>query len=93
MMRIKNTLGDLNNSLFSQLEKLNDDDLTGEDLEKEIRRSEAMSSIAEQIIHTGDLELKAIKHFDEYGYKREKAIPDLLEVREEGKLDASEKDL
>ena len=34
---MKNTLGDLNNHLFAQLEKLGDDDLTGEELESELR--------------------------------------------------------
>lgn len=34
---MKNTLGDLNNHLFAQLEKLGDDDLTGEELERAIR--------------------------------------------------------
>lgn len=36
---MKNTLGDLNNHLFAQLEKLGDDDLTGEELESELKRS------------------------------------------------------
>ena len=40
---MKNTLGDLNNHLFAQLEKLGDDDLKGNELEAEIRRSEAMA--------------------------------------------------
>lgn len=37
---MKNTLGDLNNHLFAQLEKLSDDDLSGDELDTEIRRSE-----------------------------------------------------
>ena len=36
---MKNTLGDLNNHLFAQLEKLSDDDLSGDELDTEIRRS------------------------------------------------------
>ena len=33
---MKNTLGDLNNHLFAQLEKLGDEDLKGDELEAEI---------------------------------------------------------
>ena len=39
---MKNTLGDLNNLLFAQLEKLGDDDLNGEEMDAEIRRAETM---------------------------------------------------
>lgn len=81
---MKNTLGDLNNHLFAQLEKLNDDDLNGEELESEIKRSEAMAKIADQIIKNGELQFKAMKHMDEYGYERQKAIPEMLEVRSGG---------
>lgn len=49
---MKNTLGDLNNHLFAQLEKLGDEDLKGDELEAEIRRSEAMAKVGEQIIKT-----------------------------------------
>ena len=41
---MKNTLGDLNNHLFAQLEKLGDDDLTGEELESELKRTDAISA-------------------------------------------------
>ena len=78
---MKNTLSDLNNHLFAQLEKISDEELTGEILEAEIKRSEAIVKIGEQIIHNGELQLKAMKHMDEYGYKRDKSVPDMLEVR------------
>lgn len=78
---MRNTLGDLNNHLFSQLEKLNDDELKGDELDAEIKRTEAMAKIGEQIIRTGELQFKVIQHMDEYGYDREKAVPEMLEVR------------
>lgn len=37
---MKNTLSDLNNYLFESIERLNDDSLSEEALEKEIKRSE-----------------------------------------------------
>lgn len=78
---MKNTLGDLNNHLFAQLEKLNDDELVGEQLEAEIKRTEAMAKIGEQIIRNGELQFKAMQHMDEYGYERKKLVPEMLEVR------------
>ena len=53
MSMVKNTLGDLNNHLFAQLEKLGDEDLKGDELEAEIRRSEAMAKVGEQITLDG----------------------------------------
>lgn len=81
-MGTKNTLGDLNNHLFAQLEKLGDEDLSEEQLDKEIKRAEAMAKVGEQIIKTGELQLKAMKHMDEYGYERKKEVPEMLEMRE-----------
>lgn len=78
---MKNTLGDLNNHLFAQLEKINDDDLSGEALDAEIKRTEAMAKISEQIIKTGELQFKAMQHMDEYGYDRKKAVPEMLEIK------------
>lgn len=84
---MKNTLGDLNNHLFAQLEKLDDDDLNGEALELEIKRSEAMAKVSEQIIKTGELQFKAMQHMDEYGYERKKVVPEMLEVHAGGAFD------
>lgn len=64
---MKNTLTDLNNYLFEAIERLNDDELTDEQLEKEIKRSEAVQKVAKTIIDNGALALQAKKHLDEYG--------------------------
>lgn len=56
---MKNTMEDLNNHLFEQLERLNDEDLAGEKLEEEINRSKAVTSVATTIIQNGSLVLEA----------------------------------
>lgn len=63
---MKNTLNDLNNYLFEAIERLNDN-LSDEELEKEIKRSEAVQKVAKTIIENGSLALQAKKHLDEYG--------------------------
>jgi hypothetical protein len=62
---MKNKLSDLNDHLFEQLERLNDDDLKGEDLTREIARSQSMCTVATQIIAAGRLVLDAAKAADE----------------------------
>lgn len=75
---MKNTLGDLNNYLFQQLERLNDEDLKGENLEIEIKRSKAISEIAKNIINNGSLVLAAKKWHDDR-WDAEQDIPKMLE--------------
>lgn len=62
---MQNTLGDLNNHLFEQMERLNDDALTKEGLNNEIHRAKAMSQVASQIINNGKLVLDAQKFNDD----------------------------
>ena len=64
---MKNKLIDLNDHLFEQLERLNDEDLKGEELETEMNRAKAIAGIAQTIINNGDLMLKAHKQYEEYG--------------------------
>ena len=64
---MKNTLTDLNNYLFESLERINEDALDDAQLEKEIKRSEAVQKIAKTIIDNGNLALQAKKHLDEFG--------------------------
>lgn len=62
---MRNTLGDLQNHLFAQLERLSDEDLTGEKLNEEISRAKAVTSVASQIIANGALVLEAVKLADD----------------------------
>lgn len=84
---MKNTLEDLNNHLFEQLERLNDEKLDDECLEKEIRRSESMAKVAEQIIRNGELAYKVMVHMDEYHYDEKRQAPVMLESRRPGVVD------
>ena len=72
---MKNTLTDLNNYLFEAIERINDDSLDDAQLEKEIKRSEAVTKIAKTIIDNGNLALQAKKHLDEYGKGEEVELP------------------
>jgi hypothetical protein len=75
---MKNTLGDLNNHLFAQLERLSDEDLNGEKLADEINRSKAVTSVASQIIANGSLVLEARKLADDR-MNADTRIPKMLE--------------
>lgn len=62
---MKNTLGDLNNHLFAEIERLGDEDLSGENLEREIARANAITAVATQVIANGQLVLKAMQFSDD----------------------------
>lgn len=78
----RNTLADLNNHLFEQLERLMDDDATPEQMEKEIHRSKAVTAVAESIIRNGELNFKVMQHLNEYRQDGRLApVPQMLETR------------
>lgn len=75
---MKNTLGDLNNHLFAQLERLGDEDLTGEELVEEMNRAKSITAVASQIISNGSLVLQAQKLADNFVDANAK-MPKMLE--------------
>lgn len=71
---MRNTLGDLNNHLFAQMERLSDEDLAGEELQEEISRAKAVSSIAKDIVSNANTVLKAHEQLGSFGKKDPKAL-------------------
>lgn len=64
---MKNKMSDLNNHLFAQLERLSEEELTGEALDREVKRADAIVAVSEQIVAGVDLRLKAAKIIAEHG--------------------------
>ena len=85
-MATRNKLSDLNNHLFEQLERLNDDDYMNENADKEIERSKAIANVGKTIIENGKLASDAQKHADEWGYgqdRKPRSLPHLLGTSDE----------
>lgn len=76
--KVKNTLWDLNNHLFAQLERLGDEELTGDKLQEEISRAKSISDIATRVIANGSLVLNS-KKFMHDSYDADKNLPKMLE--------------
>jgi hypothetical protein len=57
----KNKLSDLNNHLFAQLERLNEEDLNDQQIKNEVSRAKAISGIASQVIKSAKVTIDAMK--------------------------------
>lgn len=75
---MKNTLGDLNNHLFAQLERLGDEDLKGDKLKEEVIRSKSITDVANNIIKNGSLVLEA-HHMMDDRMDADAKLPKMLE--------------
>lgn len=66
---MKNKLADLNNYLFEELERLNDDEELQDEnkLKRELERSKAITGVSQQIISNANVILKAKIHCDQFG--------------------------
>lgn len=80
---MKNTLMDLNNYLFEQIERINDDDLDEDELGMELKKADAIVGISDKIIRNGELAFKTMKHMDEYGYNAQRNVPKMLSSGED----------
>ncbi len=74
---MKNKLTDLNNHLFAQLERLADEGLSPEDVECEVKRTDAIVDVSDQVLRIADTGLKAAKLFAEHG---EAVLPHLPQI-------------
>lgn len=74
----KNTLLDLNDYLFAQLERLDDENLSADDLKLEICRAAAITSVGRVVIENARTVLDARKHADSDLGVDTKALPPLL---------------
>ena len=77
-MKLRNTLGDLNNHLFAQLERLSDEDISADQLKDEITRAQAVTSVANSIISNGNLILQA-KKFSANKIDDDENLPKMLQ--------------
>jgi hypothetical protein len=64
---MKNKLTDLNNHLFAQLERLGDEELDKDSMEKEVVRTKAIVDVAEQIISNAQIALSAAELVAKHG--------------------------
>lgn len=80
---MRNTLTDLNNHLFAEMERLSDEDLSGEALDTEISRAKALTGVSSQIIQNGKLMLDAIK-FQDDRMSLDTVVPRMLTGDEDG---------
>ena len=63
---MKNTLLDLNNHLFAEIERLGDEELKGDALAEELQRASGISNIAKNIIENANVTLQATKFMDDH---------------------------
>ena len=72
---MKDKLADLNNHLFAQLERLAEEGLDGETIERESKRAHAIVALADQILRGADLNLKAVSLLATHGDRFRDMLP------------------
>ncbi len=77
---MKNTLMDLNNHLFGALERVNDEELKGDELKAEVDRSKSVIGLGKEIINNARLAVDAEKLRLEYAPGHAK-LPGMLESK------------
>lgn len=75
----------LNEHLFEQLERLNDEELTPEQLDIELKRTEGMVKVSNSIIANEKIQLEVAKTALEYGKEAAVYIPQNLMITHDKK--------
>ncbi len=78
----KNTLSDLNNHLFAQLERLGEEDLTPDKLKMEVERSKMINGVAKNIIDNARVTLEGTRFLSD-NLPRNGAMPDQFKLKEQ----------
>ena len=65
----------MNNILFEQMERLQDDDLKGENLETELKKTKSIVDVASTVIENASLSLEAQKFLIDMGISTKVNIP------------------
>lgn len=73
----KNSLADLNDHLFAQIERLSDEELSPEQIETEVKRGNAIVAVADQILRHASLQVQAAKIMSDHGNDPTKHLPAL----------------
>ncbi|WP_338952386.1 hypothetical protein [Fusobacterium nucleatum] len=76
---MKNTLNDLNNYLFAQLERLDEEDISEEKLNSEIMRAKAIVGVASAIISNADVAMQAMRVKEGIATSEGLKLPKMLE--------------
>lgn len=77
---MQNTLSDLNNYLFEQLERINDDSLTEKELDRELKKTDSVVKISQQIVKNGELAYKTMKYLNNDERDQHKPVPAMLAI-------------
>lgn len=82
---MKNNLNSLNDYLFEELERLNDDEELDKDgaLDKELKRAKAITSVSTAIVNNAKLVLDVKKYADELGINNENEVLKLKGKKDE----------
>lgn len=72
-----NRLSDLNAHLFAQLERLATPDMTAEQITAEVKRTEAIVAVSDQVAGLAEMQLRAAKVYAEHG---ERILPLLPQI-------------
>lgn len=76
---MKNSLQDLNNILFEQIERINDDSLSDEEREAAIEKAETINKLGITIVSNANVQLKA---YQEFGRPASKGVEEMLGIED-----------